>query len=64
MLPNLALLFKDGRGNDVFVCFITCESGHLSCLALQGKQKSSGFQDISINVKLLTRYVTPDTLPK
>ena len=47
----LALLFKDVRGNDVFVCFIN-------------KEKSFGFQDIAINMKLLTKYVTPDTLPK
>ena len=47
----LALLFKDGRGNDVFVCFIN-------------KQKSFCFQDIAINMKLLTKYVTPDTVPK
>ena len=39
-LPNLALLFKDDRGNDVFVCFITCEGVYLSFLALQGKQQS------------------------
>ena len=64
MLPYLALLFKYDRGNDVFVCFVTCESVHLSFLALQGKQQSFGFQHIEINVKLLTKYVTPDTLPK
>ena len=39
--------FKDGRDNDVFVCFVTCESVYLSFLALQGKQKSFGFQDIA-----------------
>ena len=64
MLPNLELLFKVGRGNDVFKCFVTCESVYLSFLALQGKEQSFGFQDIAINVKLLTKYVTPDTLSK
>ena len=35
-----------------------------SFLALQGKRKSFGFQDIAIDMKLLTKYVMPDTLPK
>ena len=52
------------RGNDVFVSFCTYESVYLSFLALQGKQQSFGFQDIAINVKLLTKYVMPDTLPQ
>ena len=66
MLPSfcIGLLFKDGTGNDVFVCFVTCENVYLSFLALQGKQNSFGFQDIAINMKLLTKYVTSDTLPK
>ena len=63
-LPSFALLFKDGRGNDVFVCFVTCESVYLFFLALQGKQQPFGFQDIAFDMKLLTKYVTSDTLPK
>ena len=47
-----------------FLCVLLHVSVYLSFLALQRKQQSLGFQDIAINVKLLTRYVTPDTLPK
>ena len=56
-VTNLALLFKDGRSNNIFVCFITYESVYLSFLALQCKQQSFGFQDIAINMKLLKNSV-------